>query len=145
MSGAAGKLGGAVVTALRGAGVDVVAVDLRMPDGAGLDLRDFDAVDESMDGADAVIHLAAVPSPEGIAATALVENNAMSTFNVLCRAAPSIRWSSRRATRSCPPTADLLDRWFADVERRKELRGTESAFDSTRAQQLIGWRPTFAW
>ena len=88
VSGAAGKLGAAVVEKVRAAGTEVVAVDRVSTDGAlQVDLRDYRAVAESMAGADSVIHLAAIPSPGGVQPSVLVENNTMSTFNVFEAAA----------------------------------------------------------
>lgn len=84
VSGAAGKLGSAVVPMLREAGTEVVPVDrLSRNDCWTVDLLDPAATKAAMVGAEAVIHLAAHPSPEGISAHRLLENNVLSTFNVL--------------------------------------------------------------
>ncbi len=83
VSGAAGKLGTAVCDRLRRAGHQVTGVDRRGDESGRVELLDFDAVLESMAGAEAVVHCAAIPSPEGIDPSALVQTNVMSTFNVL--------------------------------------------------------------
>lgn len=90
MSGAVGKLGSEVVSMLRSSGADVIAVD-RTGTSSSLrvDLLDYRATLDSMIGADAVVHLAAQPSPEGVTPSWLVENNVMSTFNV-CEAAAEL-------------------------------------------------------
>lgn len=38
------------------------------------------------------------------------------------------------------PTRDLCRRYYPDVPLRRELTGTESLFDSAKAQRLLGWR-----
>lgn len=83
VSGAAGKLGTAVCDRLRRAGHEVTGVDRRGDESDRVELLDFEAVLESMAGADAVVHCAAIPSPEGIDPSALVQTNVMSTFNVM--------------------------------------------------------------
>lgn len=88
VSGAAGKLGSAVVAMLRANGVDVTAVD-RISDSPAVrrvELVEFEATKESMVGADAVVHLAAYPSPEQVTPSWLVQNNVMATFNVFAAA-----------------------------------------------------------
>ncbi|MDQ2849035.1 MAG: NAD(P)-dependent oxidoreductase [Actinomycetota bacterium] len=85
MSGAAGKVGSAVVSMLRADGAQVVAVDRATTGdwGRRVDLLDYQATMGSMTGADAVVHLAAYPSPQNVTPSWLVENNVMATFNVL--------------------------------------------------------------
>jgi UDP-glucose 4-epimerase len=60
----------------------VIEADVRGDDGA-IDLLDRHAVAQSLRGADAIIHCAAIPSPENIVPADLVQNNTMSTFNAL--------------------------------------------------------------
>jgi UDP-glucose 4-epimerase len=43
------------------------------------------------------------------------------------------------------PTAELLDEWFPGLECQRELPGRSSAFNCTRARELIGWQPRFQW
>jgi UDP-glucose 4-epimerase len=83
VSGSAGKLGGAVVSHLKQTGVRTIGVDLQGPVDQRVDLTDPVAVRESLGGCDAVIHCAAIPSPQGTPPAALVHNNTMSSFNVL--------------------------------------------------------------
>lgn len=81
VSGATGKLGTAVARMLRADGYEVLEADSR---GARpVDLLDPDAVARSMAGADAIVHLAAIPSPEHVDAAELVRNNTMACFNAL--------------------------------------------------------------
>lgn len=81
VSGSAGKLGREVVTQLRSAGRAVIEADLAGD--ASVDLLDPAAVAASMAGADAVIHCAAIPSPENIEPAELVRINSLATFNAL--------------------------------------------------------------
>lgn len=90
VTGGSGKLGRAVVRALREEGNDVLVLD-RVPTAGGtvVDLTDYgqtvDAllgVQDRHDGLDAVVHLAAIPAP-GIAPDAeTFRNNMLTTFNV---------------------------------------------------------------
>jgi UDP-glucose 4-epimerase len=82
VSGAAGKLGAAVCEQLRAEGHEVLEADARAA-GAVVDLLDPKAVATSLRGAEAIIHCAAIPSPENVAPAYLVENNTMSTFHAL--------------------------------------------------------------
>jgi UDP-glucose 4-epimerase len=81
VSGAAGKLGSEVCAQLSAAGHDVVEADARAGGSATIDLLDPGAVAASLCGADAIVHCAAIPSPENVSPAHLVENNTMSTFN----------------------------------------------------------------
>ncbi|GAB3914070.1 epimerase [Microlunatus endophyticus] len=84
VSGAAGKLGSQVSEQLRDDGHEVVGVDRRPASGVQtVDLEDPAAVGASLSGCDAIIHCAAIPSPEGHEPAELVRNNTMSTFNAL--------------------------------------------------------------
>lgn len=81
VSGARGKLGTEVCRQLTAAGHDVLEADLRAD--TSVDLLDQQAVAESMRGAEAIIHCAAVPSPEGITPLELVRTNTLTTLNAL--------------------------------------------------------------
>jgi UDP-glucose 4-epimerase len=81
VSGSSGKLGTEVVRQLREAGDRVIEADLvgETP----VDLLDPVAVAESMRGADAVIHCAAIPAPVNIEPVDLMRINTLSCFNAL--------------------------------------------------------------
>lgn len=81
VSGARGKLGTEVCRQLRAAGHDVLEADLQGE--PSVDLLDQQAVAESMRGAEAVIHCAAIPSPEGVTPMELVRTNTLTTLNAL--------------------------------------------------------------
>ena len=91
VTGGSGKAGRAVVADLTEAGHDVLSVDLNAsldPDAPTLavDLTDLGETLETLVGADAVVHLAAVPAPGIRPDGATFENNMMSTYNVFTAA-----------------------------------------------------------
>jgi nucleoside-diphosphate-sugar epimerase len=91
VTGGSGKAGRWVVRDLRERGHDVLNVDA-VHDGSahGLcviaDLTDLGQCHEVVAGADAVVHLAAIPAPEIRPAGETFRNNAMSTYNVFSAA-----------------------------------------------------------
>src|SRR5579872_1688017 len=92
VTGAAGRLGTAVVLRLWEGGFDVVGVDLRPLSTTGVrgisaDLCDLGQVYGAFAGADAVIHLGAIPAPVGRPPERVYSNNVLSTFNVFEAAA----------------------------------------------------------
>ncbi|MEW2549107.1 NAD(P)-dependent oxidoreductase [Streptomyces sp. NPDC047002] len=92
LTGAAGHIGGYALDALCAAGHEVVATDrvpvddprpVRVHTG---DLRDAALVAEAMDGADAVVHLGAVPHPNVPDAAELFATNCLTAYRVLDQA-----------------------------------------------------------
>jgi nucleoside-diphosphate-sugar epimerase len=91
VTGGSGKAGRAVVSDLRGEGHDVLNVDLAHDGSAhGLciraDLTDLGQCHDVIAGADAVVHLAAIPAPELRPAGDTFRINALSTYNVFSAA-----------------------------------------------------------
>ncbi len=91
VTGGSGKAGRAVVADLAGAGYRVSNVDREAPDPSDVpylraDLNDLGQTYEALAGADAVVHLAAIPAPglepEGVT----FANNTLSTHNVFSAA-----------------------------------------------------------
>ena len=87
MTGASGKAGRAVVRDLLEHEHEVLAVDLvspAEPSAASLlaDLTDFGQVVECLAGADAVVHLAAIPASGIHTEETTFRTNALSTYNV---------------------------------------------------------------
>jgi len=92
VTGAAGRLGRAVVGLLAGRGVDLLAVDREPMHSPGVhalraDLCDLGQVYGALVGAGAVIHLAAIPTPVGRPPEEVYRTNILSTFNVFEAAA----------------------------------------------------------
>lgn len=92
VTGASGGLGQAVITRLTEAQIAVVGVDKAGPAQAegeriAADLCDAGHVYAALAGADAVIHLAAIPDPVGRPPHVVYANNVLSTFNVFEAAA----------------------------------------------------------
>lgn len=103
VTGAHGKVGRAATQALLHAGHDVLATDVSRPgyerkaDGVAdyrmADLTDAGDVYAVVRGADAVVHVAAIPEPTGHPPHVVFQNNMMATFNVLEAA---VRWGVSR-------------------------------------------------
>ena len=103
VTGAHGKVGRAATEALLEAGHDVLATDVtrpgfeRKPGGVAdyrmADLTDAGDVFSVVRGADAVVHVAAIPEPTGNPPHVVFQNNIMATFNVIEAA---VRWGVGR-------------------------------------------------
>jgi len=111
VTGGSGKAGRWVVRDLRAAGHDVLNVDA-VHDGAAhgqtvlADLTDLGQCHEVVAGADAVVHLAAIPAPEIKPAGETFRNNALSTYNVFAaaaeRGAGRVVWASSETVLGLP-------------------------------------------
>jgi nucleoside-diphosphate-sugar epimerase len=91
VTGGAGKAGRWVVRDLRERGHDVLSVDLVRDEGPHgssrvVDLADLGQCLEVLAGADAVVHLAAIPAPEIHPEGETFRNNILSTYNVFAAA-----------------------------------------------------------
>ncbi|MGB5533192.1 MAG: NAD(P)-dependent oxidoreductase [Acidimicrobiia bacterium] len=91
VTGGSGKAGRAVVADLAEHGFDVTSVDVAAslhPDDPTLvaDLTDLGQTIESLSGADAVVHLAAIPAPHVLPEGETFRINMMSTYNVFSAA-----------------------------------------------------------
>ena len=111
VTGGSGKAGRQVVRELRDEGHDVLNVDWRhdgSPHGQCLvtDLTDLGQCLEALSGAEAVVHLAAIPAPELRPEGETFRINAMSTYNVFAAAvAHHVRrviWSSSETVLGLP-------------------------------------------
>lgn len=92
VTGAAGRLGSRVVQRLIGKGYDVLGTDRVTHNESPspfvqTDLCNAEEVTELLTGAEAVIHMGAIPGPRSDAPHEVSENNVQSTFNVLWAAA----------------------------------------------------------
>jgi nucleoside-diphosphate-sugar epimerase len=116
VTGGSGKAGRAIVRDLLEHGHDVVNVDLRpspessSPDSPApflcADVTDATQALEALDGSDAVVHLAAIPSPVHGTATRVFETNVRSTYAVFAAAVRlgvrRVVWASSETTLGLP-------------------------------------------
>ena len=111
VTGGTGKAGRWVVQGLRAAGHDVLNVDVAhdgSPHGQCIvvDLTHMGQALEVVTGADAVVHLAAIPAPEIRPAAETFRNNAMSTYNVFAaavdRGVGRVVWASSETVLGLP-------------------------------------------
>jgi nucleoside-diphosphate-sugar epimerase len=126
VTGGSGKAGRWVVRDLRGRGHDVLNVDLHH-DGSEhgqcvlADLTDLGQAVELVTGADAVVHLAAIPAPELRAAGETFRVNTLSTYNVFSAAVAAgvgrVVWASSETVLGLPfdtpPEAAPIDERLA--------------------------------
>jgi nucleoside-diphosphate-sugar epimerase len=111
VTGGSGKAGRWVVRHLREAGHQVLNVDV-VHDGAPhgdtvlADLTDLGQCHEVVTGADAVVHLAAIPAPDIRPAGETFRNNTMSTYNVFAaaveRGVGRVVWASSETVLGLP-------------------------------------------
>ncbi len=85
VTGSEGRVGRAVVSELRGHGYRVTPAD-RSPQHADdtkvVGMQDLGQVLGVMQGENAVVHMAAIPSPGNYPPEVIFRNNVMSTFNI---------------------------------------------------------------
>lgn len=93
VTGGIGRVGTAVVERLRNSGFDLRVVD-RKPDAEvkgidyqAADITDFEALRKTMQGCEAVVHLAAIPAPVSVPSHELFHINVQGTYNVFEAAA----------------------------------------------------------
>jgi nucleoside-diphosphate-sugar epimerase len=132
VTGGSGKAGRWVVRDLREHGYDVLSVDTRH-DGSefGLcliaDLTDYGQAVEALAGADAVVHLAAIPAPELRPPAETFRINALSTYNVFSAAEANglkrIVWASSETVLGLPFDTPPL---FAPIDETIEVRPESS-------------------
>ncbi|WP_433317879.1 NAD-dependent epimerase/dehydratase family protein [Micromonospora chersina] len=163
VTGAAGKLGRAVVAHLRAVGVDVLAVDRaggRDPRGVDgefllVDLTDYGQVveaftggaDEHAGGVGAVVHLAAVPAP-GLQPNAVTfANNSAATYNVFAAARAAgikrVVWASSETVLGLPfdtppPYAPVDEEYPPRPESTYSLN---KALEEEMARHFCRWDP----
>ncbi|SCL34212.1 Nucleoside-diphosphate-sugar epimerase [Micromonospora rhizosphaerae] len=163
VTGAAGKLGRAVVAHLRDVGVDVLAVDRaggrdpRDVDGEFLlvDLTDYGQVVEAFSGGadehtgrvDAVVHLAAVPAPGLLPNATTFANNSAATYNTFAAArAAAIKrvvWASSETVLGLPfdtppPYAPVDEEYPPRPESTYSLN---KALEEEMARHFCRWDP----
>ncbi|QJC51497.1 NAD(P)-dependent oxidoreductase [Paenibacillus albicereus] len=88
VTGGSGKLGTEAVRQLQEAGYEVFSLDSRVSERLRcrqlqVDLADLGQVASALRGADAILHLAAIPAPVGHAHSHIFTNNVVGGFNIL--------------------------------------------------------------
>ncbi len=131
-TGGSGKAGRWVVDDLRERGHDVLNVDLARdggPHGSSIavDLTDLGQCHDVIAGADAVVHLAAIPAPELRPEGETFRNNMLSTYNVFAAAAvhgvSRVVWASSETILGLPFDTPPL---FAPIDETIESRPESS-------------------
>ena len=132
-----GGLIGRAVTPLLPAGWDLLRTDLRTDDGiSGLDVTDAEACRAAFTGADAVVHLAAVPDPDA-SWEQLLPANVVGAFQVAraageCGVRRLVLASSLQAVSAAPVDTQIRS---ADPPRPANLYGATKAW----AEALGSW------
>lgn len=157
LTGSSGKLGSVVLRELRAAGHEVIGLDVvgvREPGFVQVDLTDYgqviDAlagVNDTHDGVDALVHLAAVPAPGIRSDVATFHNNIAATFNVFWAA---IRLGIRRIVYASsetvlglpfdvPPPYIPVDEEYA--ARPESVYSLVKHLEEQLATELVRWHP----
>lgn len=116
VTGGAGNAGRSTVADLVGHGHEVLDVDLVRHESPAetlvVDLTELGQAYEVLAGADAVVHLAAIPAPGLSPAEATFRNNTLSTYNVFSAAAsrglPRVVWASSETTFGVPLSPGMV-------------------------------------
>ena len=118
VTGGSGKAGRAVVNELNTRGYQTLNVDQTIPPASwgwalAVDLTDLGQTIEALKGADAVVHLAAIPAPEMRPEQETFRNNILSTYNVFSAAADlglaKVVWASSETVLGLPFEKELPD------------------------------------
>lgn len=54
-------------------------------------------------------------------------------------------WTVAADTTAAEPTEDVVAEFFPDAELRDSFTGTETLFDISKAEELLGWTPQHSW
>ncbi len=126
VTGGSGKAGRAVVTELNKHGYKTLNVDQTIPPASwgwalSADLTDLGQTYEALQGADAVVHLAAIPAPEMRPEQETFRNNILSTYNVFSAAADlkleKVVWASSETVLGLPFENELPD--YAPIDEQQ--------------------------
>ena len=156
VTGASGKLGSVVVSELRDAGHDVLAMDRAGTRGDGflfVDFADYGSVVDALHEGpafDAVVHLAAIPAGGIAPESATFQNNISATFNVFQAARragiQTIVYASSETLLGIPfdvdPPYAPLDE---DYDSRPEsMYAVVKHLEEELAQKLVRWDPALS-
>ena len=159
VTGGSGKVGRACVRDLLEHGYEVVNLDAVPPKEAlcpftKIDLTDFgqtmeglSSIDDRFDGADAVVHLAAIPAPGRHPNAVIFENNMVSTYNVFEAARrlgiKNVVWASSETVLGLPfdtppPYAPVDEEYPGRPESAYSL---SKLLSEEMAKQFCRWDP----
>lgn len=159
VTGGSGKVGRACVRDLLEHGYDVVSLDAVPPKEAlcpftQIDLTDFgqtmeglSGIDDRFDGADAVVHMAAIPAPGRHPNAVIFENNMVSTYNVFEAARrvgiKNVVWASSETVLGLPfdtppPYAPVDEEYPGRPESAYSL---SKLLSEEMAKQFCRWDP----
>ncbi|MGI8517787.1 MAG: NAD-dependent epimerase/dehydratase family protein [Acidimicrobiia bacterium] len=143
VTGGSGKAGRYVTADLRGLGHHVLSVDW-VPTGSGhgptavADLTDYGQTRELVDGAEAVVHLAAIPAPGIRSEAETFRVNTLSTYNVFAAAVAGgtrkVVWASSETVLGLPFDTPPM---FAPIDESIEPRPESSYALSKLAGELM--------
>ena len=126
VTGGSGKAGRAVVNELNARGYQTLNVDQTIPPASSgwalaVDLTDLGQTIEALKGAEAVVHLAAIPAPEMRPEQETFRNNILSTYNVFSAAADlglkKVVWASSETVLGLPFERELPD--YAPIDEQQ--------------------------
>jgi nucleoside-diphosphate-sugar epimerase len=126
VTGGSGKAGRAVVKDLNERGYQTLNVDLTIPPESwgwalAADLTDLGQTYEALQGADAVVHLAAVPAPEMRPEQETFRNNLLSTYNIFSAAVDldleKVVWASSETVLGLPFENEMPD--YAPIDEEQ--------------------------
>ena len=126
VTGGSGKAGRAVVNELNTRGYQTLNVDQAIPPASwgralAVDLTDLGQTIEALKGADAVVHLAAIPAPGMRPEQETFRNNILSTYNVFSAAADlglaKVVWASSETVLGLPFEKELPD--YAPIDEQQ--------------------------
>ena len=126
VTGGSGKAGRAVVNELNAGGYQTLNVDQTIPPASwgralAVDLTDLGQTMEALKGADAVVHLAAIPAPDMRPEQETFRNNILSTYNVFSAAVDlgleKVVWASSETVLGLPFEKELPD--YAPIDEQQ--------------------------
>lgn len=152
VTGGSGKAGRGVVTELLSAGYQVLVVDRVAPKDSGVrfllaDLTEFGQAVDAFSGANAVVHLSAIPAPRIYPDATTFRNNILSDYNVFQAARQlairNIVWASSETVLGLPfdtpPPYVPLDEEYPG--RPESAYSLGKHLTETMAEQYCRWDP----